>query len=34
VSDGDVKNVWWGCAKVEREWRMSVVEEVSRALMI
>jgi hypothetical protein len=34
VNDEDVKNVWRGCDKVKREWRMSVVEEISWALMI
>lgn len=34
MSDVDVKRVWRGCAKVEREWRVSVFEEISRALMI
>jgi hypothetical protein len=34
VNDGDVKNVWRGCDKVEGEWRMSVVAEMSWALMI
>lgn len=34
MSNVVVKKVWRGCAKVEREWRLSVFEEISWALMI